>query len=72
MFTDDVVGEKAREFGQETGNVYCTRLIEVSVSSNIHTSYRSVYNVNNVQVKAYVFEILRQELTNLIINLLID
>jgi len=46
------------------GKTYFTRLTDVHVSSNIDTSYRSLYNMKNVQVKAYGFEKVRQELIN--------
>lgn len=46
------------------GKAYFTRLTDVHASSNIDTSYRSLYSMKNVQVKAYGFEKVRQERIN--------
>jgi len=42
MFTCDAIEEKAKEIEQETRKAYFTKLIDVYVSSNIDTSYRSL------------------------------
>ena len=42
MFTDDLDEEKAKEIEEEMDKAYFTRLIDVHVSSNIDTSYRSL------------------------------
>ena len=42
MFTGNVIEKKSKEIEQETRKAYLTRLIDVHVSSNIDTSYRSL------------------------------